>query len=123
MWMSALRRLLFSVVAITSCFHCLDADAASPTEIRDRNKDSTVYIQVSGAGKDGVPYEVDATGFMVSATGLPQDWGSGGDRHWRAGSVGWLELLSEAGTERAIVDGAADLQQQVGPVSRPAHLL
>lgn len=69
MWMSALRRLLFSVVAITSCFHCLDADAASPTEIRDRNKDSTVYIQVSGAGKDGVPYEVDATGFMVSATG------------------------------------------------------
>jgi hypothetical protein len=37
--------------------------------------------------------------------------------HWLAG------LLSEAGTERAIVDGAADLQQQVGAASRPAHLL
>ena len=54
---------------------------------------------------------------------LSQDWGSGGYRHWRVWIVGWLELLSEAGTERAIVDGAAYLQQQVGAASRPAHLL
>jgi len=40
-----------------------------------------------------------------------------------AGMDRWLELLSEAGTERAIVDGAADLQQQVSAASRPAHPL
>ncbi len=55
--------------------------------------------------------------------GLPQDWGSGGDCHLRVRVVGWLELLSEAGTERAIVDGAPNLQQQVGAAPRPAHLL
>jgi len=37
--------------------------------------------------------------------------------------VGGLELLSKAGTERAIMDGAPNLQQQVGAASRPAHLL
>jgi len=37
--------------------------------------------------------------------------------------VGWLELLSEVGTERAIVDGAANLEQQAGAASRSAHLL
>ena len=56
-------------------------------------------------------------------TGLPQDWGSGGYRHWRAGIIGWLEFLSEAGTERAIIDSATNLEQQVGAASRPAHLL
>ena len=35
----------------------------------------------------------------------------------------WLELLPKAGAERAIVDGTADLQQQVGAAPRPAHLL
>jgi hypothetical protein len=41
-------------------------------------------------------------------TGLPQDWGSGGTRHWRELIVGWSEPLSEAvGTERAIVTDAA----------------
>ncbi len=57
------------------------------------------------------------------ATGLSQDWGSGGGRHLRVRVVGWLELLSEAGAERAVVDGATNLQQQVGAASRPAHLL
>jgi hypothetical protein len=37
--------------------------------------------------------------------------------------VGGLESLSEAGTERAIVDGAANLEQKIGTSSRPAHLL
>src|ERR1700753_2353078 len=36
----------------------------------------------------------------------------------------WLGRISSvAGTERAIVDGTTDLQQEVGPASRPAHLL
>jgi hypothetical protein len=37
--------------------------------------------------------------------------------------VGWVESLSIAGTKRAIVDGAANLKQEIGPLSRPAHLL
>jgi len=55
--------------------------------------------------------------------GLSQDWGSGGDRHWRVWIVGWLESLSEAGPERAIIDGAPNLEQQVGAASRAAHPL
>jgi len=56
-------------------------------------------------------------------SGPSQDWGSGCDRHRWVWIVGWMELLSEAGTERAIIDGAPNLEQQVGPASRPAHLL
>ena len=37
--------------------------------------------------------------------------------------VGGVESLSEAGAERAVVDGAANLEQQIGAPSRPAHLL
>src|SRR3954447_7156665 len=33
------------------------------------------------------------------------------------------ESLPEAGAERAVVDGAANLEQQIGPSPRPAHLL
>lgn len=60
---------------------------------------------------------------MPHLTGVPQDWGSGGYYHEWAWVVGWLEVLSEAGTERVIVHGAANLQQQIGATSRPAHLL
>ena len=49
-------------------------------------------------------------------------WGPGSDRHWRAWIVGWVEPLSEGGPERAIADSAPNLQQQVGPAPRPAHL-
>jgi len=56
-------------------------------------------------------------------TGPSQDWRSGGYRDWRVWIVSWVELLSEAGPERAIIDGAANLQQQVDAASRPAHLL
>ena len=34
-----------------------------------------------------------------------------------------FEPLAEAGTERAVVDRTANLQQQVGASARPAHLL
>jgi hypothetical protein len=54
---------------------------------------------------------------------LPQNWGSGSYRHSRVWIVGWLEFLSEARTEGAIVDGTANLQQESGGASRPAHLL
>src|ERR1700744_3871165 len=54
---------------------------------------------------------------LSSLRGLPQEWGSGRYRHWhwRVWIVGWVEFLSVAGTERAIVDGTTDLQQEVGP--------
>src|SRR4051794_31203607 len=55
--------------------------------------------------------------------GLPQDWGSGGDGRWRVRVVGGPEALPEAGAERAVVDGAADLEQPVGAAPGPAHLL
>ena len=37
--------------------------------------------------------------------------------------VSWMEFLSEAGAERAVVEGAAKLEQEIGAAPRPAHLL
>ena len=34
-----------------------------------------------------------------------------------------MEQLSEAGTELAVEDGTADLEQEIGAVAGPAHLL
>src|ERR1700761_8193851 len=59
----------------------------------------------------------------MRSAGLPQDWGSGRDRDWRGWIVGELEFLSEARTECAVVDGTANLQQEIGAAPRPAHLL
>src|SRR3954465_5175332 len=59
----------------------------------------------------------------ATAPGLSRDWGSCRDGCWRMRIVGGLEALPEAGAERAVVDGAADLEQQVGPAPGPAHLL
>jgi hypothetical protein len=46
---------------------------------------------------------------------------------WRRGLLGhgavWEDQSTIAGTERAVVDGAADLQQEIGAAPRPAHLL
>src|SRR4051794_25603214 len=55
--------------------------------------------------------------------GLSRDWGSCRDGCWRMRIVGGLEALPEAGAECAVIDGAADLEQQVGPAPGPAHLL
>src|SRR4051794_1201931 len=52
-----------------------------------------------------------------------RSWGSGCDGRWRVRVVGGLEALPEAGAERAVVDGAADLEQPVGAAPGPAHLL
>src|SRR3954451_5975879 len=55
-------------------------------------------------------------------TGPSQSWGSGGHRHWRVWVVSRQEFLPETGAERAVVEGAADLEQQIGPAPGPAHL-
>jgi transposase-like protein len=60
---------------------------------------------------------------VALAGGLSRDWGSCRDGCWRMRIVGGLEALPEAGAERAVVDGAADLEQPVGPAPGPAHLL
>ena len=58
-----------------------------------------------------------------SVLGLPQNWGSGRGGHLRKQVIGGVEALPEAGAERAIVDGAANLEQPVGAAPGPAHLL
>ena len=55
--------------------------------------------------------------------GLSQVWGSSSNRGLGRRSIGRVEPVSEAGSERAIVDGAADLEEEIGPSSGPAHLL
>src|SRR3954454_18471899 len=49
--------------------------------------------------------------------------GSGGNRRLRLRIVGWVEFLSVARTKRTIVDGAANLEEEIGPSPRPAHVL
>jgi hypothetical protein len=48
---------------------------------------------------------------------------SGRNRCLRKWIVGGVESLSEAGAERAVIDGVANLKQEIGPLARPAHLL
>ena len=55
-----------------------------------------------------------APGQYPRLMGLPRDWGSGCGGHWRGRVIGGVETLPEAGAERAVVDGAADLEQPVG---------
>ena len=55
---------------------------------------------------------------MRAAPGLPSDWGSSSPGQLRGG-IGGLKQL--AGSERAVEDGP--LEQEVGAVPRPAHLL
>ena len=53
--------------------------------------------------------------------GLTHDWGSSRDSRFGAG-IG-VEQLSEAGTELAVEDGTADLEQEVGASAGLSHLL
>src|SRR5678815_2807380 len=46
--------------------------------------------------------------------GLPRDWGSGCGGDFGERVVRGEEALPEAGAERAVVDGAADLEQPIG---------
>ncbi len=54
--------------------------------------------------------------------GLPRSWGSGDDGRLLVIVVGSREALAETGAERAVVDGAANLEQPVGASAGPAHL-
>ncbi|MFL5285976.1 MAG: hypothetical protein ACJ8AW_34615 [Rhodopila sp.] len=68
---------------------------------------------------------------VTAADRLLTDWegdrrrfgGSGGNGRLRVRIIAGLESLSEAGTERSIVDGATNREQKIGSSSRPAHLL
>jgi hypothetical protein len=53
--------------------------------------------------------------------GLPRDRGS--SRHSRFGAGIGVEQLSEAGTEPAVEDGAADMEQEIDASAGPSHLL
>src|SRR5918992_5783505 len=54
---------------------------------------------------------------------LSRDWGSGCGGDFGERVVRGEEALPEAGAERAVVDGAEDLEQSIGTAPRPAHLL
>jgi hypothetical protein len=49
--------------------------------------------------------------------GPPRIWGSGGNSGREECVVGWMEFLSEFGTERTVVDRAPNLKQQVRAAS------
>src|SRR5689334_5598348 len=53
------------------------------------------------------------------SVGPSQRWGSGCGDHVRERVVGGLEALPEAGAERTVVDGTADLKQAVGAAPGP----
>src|SRR4051812_9400595 len=75
-----------------------------------------------GGGAPGMSDEANKTAAAIMA-GPSQSWGSGAHRHWRVWVVSRQEFLPETGAERAVVDGAADLEQPIGTAPRPAHLL
>src|SRR3954447_18764730 len=64
-----------------------------------------------------------ALGKFARRWGLPRNWGSGCGGDFGERVVRGEEALPEAGAERAIVDGATDLEQPIGTAPRPAHLL
>src|SRR3954454_13415513 len=70
-----------------------------------------------------MPRAASISSTMRKLRGPSQSWGSGGHRQWRVWVVGRQELLPETGAERAVVEGAADLEQPIGPAPGPAHLL
>ena len=55
--------------------------------------------------------------FTYVATRPSQVWGSGGNHRLRVCIVCGLESLSKAGTERAVINRTANLEQQIGPSS------
>jgi hypothetical protein len=83
-----------------------------------------LQIQRAAEMRTGLPWARVAHALAaLKAVGLPHVWGSGRGRHAGAGIIRWHKSLSEAGTEGAVINGAANLQQEIGPSPRPAHLL
>src|SRR3954451_15915088 len=75
------------------------------------------YAVKSGAGRGACSPRT------WSPWGLPRDWGSGCGDDFGERVVCGEEALPEAAADRAVVDGAADLEQPIGTAPRPAHLL
>jgi hypothetical protein len=99
------------------------ADGASISAVaREMKACRATIMRVKLAGGTLSVQQLAVSGVEVEV-GLPQKWGSGGNRGWRMCIVGGLESLSESGTERAVVDRAANLEQEIGTSSRPSHLL
>jgi len=73
--------------------------------------------RTAGAGE---PLPFTGTPGAHYQVGPPRDWGSGCCGSFGERVVRGEEALPEAGAERAIVDGAADLEQPIGTVPRPA---
>src|SRR3954452_9589153 len=88
------------------------------SEMRDTKGGTGQYLWMELAIIDG-PHDNK----RLFERGLPHVWGSGCGYSARLGVVCWHESLSEAGTEGAVVDSAANLQQQIGTASGPTHLL
>src|SRR5690242_4958592 len=93
-----------------------------------------MYACVSGANLFGVLEAHDSERLRLKlpdlqffpsrcSAGLPHVRGSGGGSQARVGVVRWREPLPKGGPEGAVVDSAADLQQEIGTPSGPAHLL
>ena len=70
----------------------------------------TSFIDLPPIGTPSLPSQI----LRDRPRGLPRSWGSGGDGGLRVAVVGGLEALPEAAAERAVVEGAADLEQPVG---------
>jgi hypothetical protein len=78
----------------------------------------------AAAGNPGLQAILTRPVLAGELAGPSQVWGwSGRDGRFRVWIVGWVKSLSEAGAERAVVDGAAHLEQKIGPSPRPAHRL
>src|SRR3954466_9733824 len=88
---------------------------AQVTALTDAGAEKVFREVASGAKTDRAQ--------LRRSMGPSQSWGSGGHCHWRVWVVGRQEFLPETGAKRAVVDGAMDLEQQIGPAPRPAHLL
>src|SRR3954469_7730582 len=93
--------------------------ASKPTA-RWRRVASRISLR-GGCSRAGAPWL--ATPRCVSWGPVASVGGSGGNRRLRLRIVGWVEFLSVARTKRTIVDGAANLEEEIGPSPRPAHVL
>src|SRR4051794_26725043 len=101
----------------SSAFHALDA---SPLPRQGARRDGPAH---PGKDQGESPQDSSLQGISGVERGPSQVWGSGGNGRLRVCIVSGSESLSEAGAERPIVDGAANLEQKISPSPRPTHLL
>jgi S1-C subfamily serine protease len=61
--------MLNTVLAFSISGSVSTSVAATLAEIQNSNQNSVVYLEINGGGKNGSPFAIDATGFLVSDTG------------------------------------------------------